>query len=132
MNRRNFLAALLAALVPAWLRPAEARPAARRLLIQDSPLAGFQYHEGERLWSRLHPGQVLALVREPENRHDRRAVRLEWYGRKLGYLPRGENAAVSQMLDRGVPLTARILELSDARDPWARVRVVVELSMEAL
>ncbi|GAB4349407.1 MAG: hypothetical protein Kow006_11050 [Gammaproteobacteria bacterium] len=66
-------------------------------------MAGFQYHDGEAIWEQLRVGQRLHLQREPDNRHDRRAVRIDWQGRKLGYLPRAENAAVSQMLERGVP-----------------------------
>jgi hypothetical protein len=130
MNRRSFLTAWLGLLLPAWMRPAGARPAPARVFIQESSLAGFQYHHGERLWPWLHAGQPLTLAREPGNPHDRRAVRVDWRGRKLGYLPRTENAAVSQMLDRGTPLTARILRLRESRSPWGRVRVVVELSKE--
>lgn len=130
MNRRRFFASLFGVGLLPWspgLRPQPARP---RLLIQESPLAGFQYHQGEGLWPRLRPGQPLTLVREPHNPYDPRAVRVDWRGRKLGYLPRHENTAVSQMLDRGVPLTARILRLRRSPDPWERVRLSVELSLD--
>jgi hypothetical protein len=97
------------------------------VLIQISPLAGFQYHAGAELWPQLAIGQPLALVRESDNRYDPDAVRIDWNGHKLGYLPRADNTAVAQMLDRGEALQARIAQLRVAPDPWQRVGVAVEL-----
>jgi hypothetical protein len=101
--------------------PAYAQVAAH-LLVQDSPLAGFQYHAGRTLWPQMQVGDALTLVREPANRYDPRAVRVEWQGRKIGYVPRRENADVARMLDAGQVLQARILRLAEVRDPWSRVR----------
>lgn len=131
MNRRRFFISLaaLAAAPLAVARPTE--PAAtRRILLQESPLAGFQYHEGERLWPHLREGQPLTLIREPDNPRDPRAVRVDWRGRKLGYLPRVENAAVSQLLDRGERIAARIARLRETPDPWARIGLVLELELK--
>ena len=66
-----------------------------------------------------------ALVREPENRHDANAVRVEWRGRKLGYLPRAENRAVAAEMDRGGQVEARVARLARHRDPWRRILVEV-------
>jgi hypothetical protein len=125
MKRRNFLASLLgvAAALPA-AKTAAAVP--RRILIQESPLAGFPYHEGETLWPSLRAGDALALVRETNNLHDPRAVRVDWQGHTLGYIPRVENTAIAQMLDRGERLTARIVRLYVAPDPWKQVTLAVE------
>lgn len=85
MKRREFLAALVT-IAPVPAIAAFGRiPCRRAVLIQQSKLAGFQYHEGERLWPRLQVGDRLNLIREPENKYDKRAVRVEWHGRKLGY-----------------------------------------------
>jgi len=127
MNKRNFLRGLLAALGAGVAAPAA--PAERGVLIQISPLAGFQYHAGTQVWPQLTVGQPLALVREPDNRYDRDAVRIDWRGCKLGYLPRAQNTAVAQMLDRGGELQARIEQLRVSPDPWERVRVAVELAV---
>lgn len=128
MHRRHLLKILAGAGALLIGRPAPARPAPRRrLLVQDSPLAGFAYHHGPRLWPRLAPGQTLTLVREPDNRHDRRAVAIHWHGERLGYLPAFENTAVAQMLDRGLPLEAEILALEPSRNPWRRLRLRVWL-----
>lgn len=96
-----------------------------RVLVQSSPLAGSQYYGADSLWPALQPGDVLTLHREPDNRHDPKAVRVEWRGAKLGYLPRRENAAVAAALDRGEILEARISRLNRHPDPWRRVEVQV-------
>lgn len=96
-----------------------------RLLVQRSPLAGFQYHAGAAVWGELRIGDALALVREPDNPHDARAVRVEWRGVMLGYLPRAENEAVAAALDRGERLVGRIAALVQERNPWRRVRIDV-------
>lgn len=96
-----------------------------RLLVQSSPLAGFQYHAGRDLWAQLREGDALTLAREPDNPHDPLAVRVEWHGRQLGYLPRAENRAVAMEMDHGGKVSARIARLRDHRNPWQRVLVEV-------
>jgi len=46
---------------------------------------------------------------------------------KLGYVPRGENSAIAQMLDRGESLAGTISRLTVDEDPWQRVRFSVFL-----
>jgi hypothetical protein len=96
-----------------------------RVLVQSSPLAGFQYHAGEALWQDMREGDRLTLVREPENTHDGNAVRVEWRGQKLGYLPRAENRSVAAAMDRGEPVDARIAKMRQHRNPWQRVLIEV-------
>jgi hypothetical protein len=79
--------------------------------LQISPVAGFQYHHGETLWPQLATGQSFTLIREPGNRFDQRAVRIDWQGEKLGYILAKDNAAVSQLLDRGETMSALIVGL---------------------
>lgn len=112
-----------------WSQPLCAEVTAH-ILLQDSPLAGFQYHAGRALWSQMRVGDALALVREPDNSHDARAVRVEWQGHMIGYVPRRENADVARLLDRGQKLVARIVRLSDVRDPWSRVRFEILIPVQ--
>ncbi|MHB1144868.1 MAG: HIRAN domain-containing protein [Thiobacillus sp.] len=125
MNRR--LALLCLAWV--WAQPLYAQVAAH-ILLQDSPLAGFQYHAGKTLWPQMQVGDALTLVREPDNPHDARAVRVEWQGHKIGYVPRRENADVARLLDRGQAMVARIARLAEGRDPWSRVRVEILVPLQ--
>lgn len=129
MKRRTFLNSLLGGLGLGVLarRAGAGAPAAEPVLIQESPLAGFQYHKGEHLWPFLRVGEALRLVREAANTHDPNAVAVYFRGDKLGYVPRRDNAAVAQMLDRGHRLEARIVRLLDEPNPWRRIRFSVEL-----
>lgn len=119
-------AALIALLLAALSASAQT---AGRILLQSSPLAGFQYYEGKALWEQMKIGDALTLVREPHNPHDPLAVRVEWKGNKLGYVPRRENQAVARQLDHGNPLEARIVRLVKHRDPWKRIEFEVFLPL---
>jgi hypothetical protein len=96
-----------------------------RILVQSSPLAGFQFHAGARIWEQLRVGDALALTREADNAHDSNAVRVDWQGIKLGYLPRSENRAVAAAMDGGARVEGRVAALKQARDPWQRIRIDV-------
>lgn len=96
-----------------------------KVLVQSSPLAGSQYYAVSQVWSEIKLGDRLSLIREPENRHDRRAIRVEWHGKQLGYVPRVENGALSRALDNGEALEARVSRLRDDPNPWRRIEFEV-------
>ena len=106
-----------------WLTAAQAESV--RLLVQSSPLAGSQYYAVGEFWRELQVGDPLTLIREPDNRHDRNAIRVEWRGHKLGYVPRAENRAVAAAMDQGDKLVARISRLTEHANPWRRVEFEV-------
>lgn len=118
-GRRVSAGLLLFALLASSAYAAEVKA---NLLLQDSPLAGFQFHAGKKLWPQMRVGDRLVLVREPENAHDRLAIRVEWQGQHIGYVPRRENGDIARLMDHGVKVFARISRLAQSRDPWARVR----------
>jgi hypothetical protein len=95
------------------------------LVVQSSPLAGFRYHAAVEVWEELRVGDRLELARERDNPHDANAVSVSWRGRKLGYVPRHENAALAWGLDRGAQLTARISRLAPDARPSRRVEFEV-------
>lgn len=129
MDRRSFLSGLSALCGGALVAsPALAQVATKqRIELQRSAVAGFQYHEGEKLWSSLRDGDELTLVREAENKYDNRAVRVEWQGHKLGYVPRVDNASISHLLDNSQPVRAEIVVLQESHNPWNRVALAVYL-----
>jgi hypothetical protein len=120
---RSIAAGALALLLAAF-----AHAQSVKLLVQSSPLAGFRYGEASLVWAELRIGDRLDLVREPQNPHDRNAVRVEWRGRKLGYVPRAENEALAWAMDRGETVTARICRLQAHRNP--RLRIEFEVFVE--
>ena len=129
MRRRTFMSSLLGGLGLGFTarRAAASVAAEKRVVLQESPLAGFEHHKGDHVWSWMREGSRLRLIREAANPHDGNAVAVYFNGDKLGYLPRRENAAVAQLLDRGHPVDATILRLREEPNPWRRVRIRVEL-----
>lgn len=105
--------------------PLAAQEMQARIVVQSSPLAGFRHYEAPNLWSEIRPGDLLTLVREPDNPHDRNAVRVEWRTFKLGYVPRAQNAAVARQLDQGARLMARVSKLQMVRAPNRRIEFEV-------
>ena len=117
------LAATLA-VAPAGM-PVLAQQTEVRMLVQSSPLAGFRYYDAKQVWDDMQVGDTLSLVREPFNAYDANAVRVEWRGRKLGYVPRSENRAVAYHMDRGGAVEARISKLQQHRNPRQRIEFEV-------
>ena len=113
----------LACLATSWVASAESI----KILVQSSPLAGSQFYAVGKVWNEIKPGDRLTLTREPHNRHDRNAIRVDWNGQQLGYVPRAENRAVARALDAGEKLEARVSKLRDDPDPWRRVEFEVYL-----
>jgi hypothetical protein len=126
MERREFLQTIPSL---AWLwagllttpTTAEPGPPPARTYLQNSPLAGFQFYDGPASWNALAEGDLLELTREPHNPHDGSAVAVHWKGRKLGYLPRGENATAARLMDQGLSLHATLASKRESRNPWERI-----------
>lgn len=92
-----------------------------RIVLGAQPLAGYQYYAGKRVWNELKIGDALMLVREADNFHDTHAIRVEWRGEKLGYVPRAGNEDLARLLDQGAKISARIVNLQAGRSHWQRV-----------
>ena len=99
------------------------------IVVQVSLTAGLRYHEAKAVWDQMQIGDVLTLVREPDNPYDARAVRVEWNGHKLGYIPRIENEAVARQMDRGNALQARITRLTYYRNHRRKLELEVFLPL---
>ena len=123
VNKRVLLAAALLAGLSLPPRPAAAQQV--RILVQSSPLAGFNYHQAPEVWRGMRVGDALRLEREPDNAYDARAVRVEWRGHKLGYVPRTQNAVLAWAMDSGATLNARVSRLQPHRNPRKRMEFEV-------
>ncbi|MDR3395665.1 MAG: HIRAN domain-containing protein [Parasulfuritortus sp.] len=91
------------------------------VILQTSPLAGFQYHAGRALFPLMQVGDYLQLVREPDNPYDPKAVRVEWRGVMIGYAPRADNVDLARIMDQGAHVEGRIVNLQKVRNPWRRM-----------
>ena len=126
MLRRTLIAAGLAAA----LSCADAVCAQQaEILVQVSLAAGLRHHEARAVWEQMKVGDSLTLAREPDNPYDASAVRVEWNGHKLGYIPRSENTAVARQLDRGNRLSARITKLTQYRNHRKKLEFEVTLRL---
>ena len=82
---------------------------ARKLFFKECHLAGRQYHDADEVWEGLKVGTVLELVRDNDNRFDPNAVAVMYRSEAdgdegpylLGYIPRGENETIAQLLEMG-------------------------------
>jgi hypothetical protein len=126
MQRRTFFRRLFGSLGAA-VTGAPLGAADRSVVIQECQIAGFQFHRGDAIWSSLTLGDELSVIREASNEHDADAVAVYFQDQKLGYVPRGENHAIAQMLDRGESLEACITKLMAGEDPWERIRISISL-----
>ncbi len=121
VNKRALFAAALLASVLADRTAAQQV----RILVQSSPLAGFNYHQAPEVWQGMRVGDALKLEREPDNVHDARAISVQWRGHRLGYVPRAQNAALAWAMDRGESLDARVSRLQPHRNPRKRIEFEV-------
>ena len=120
--------ACLSALLPV-VGATAAEHISARIVVQHSPLAGFVYYDGEAVWDRMKAGDRLTLARERDNPHDANAVRLEWQGRMLGYVPRKDNADLARQMDHGARVEARITELTRAANGRHRISYEISVSL---
>jgi hypothetical protein len=112
----------LAAAAPVF---GQERSAIVRLLVQSAPLAGLRYYAAAEVLRELRVGDPLELARESTNPHDVDAIAVSWRGRKLGYVPRRDNAALAWGLDRGERLQARISRIAPHPNPARHLEIEV-------
>lgn len=99
------------------------------LIVQVSFVAGFQDYEGNKVFKQLKVGDPLRLVRERQDPAHPNAVRVEWSGHILGYVPEAANANLARQMDFGNRLRARVVRLSRHRDPDRRVEMEIYLPL---
>ena len=122
--------ATFAALLTAAVAAAP-EPAASEIVVQVSLTAGLRYHDAKAVWDQMKVGDALTLVREPANPYDNNAVRVDWNGHQLGYIPRVENEAIARQMDRGNRLQARIANLTKYRNHRRKLEFEVFLPLTA-
>jgi len=91
-------------------------------------IAGLQYYEVLEVWKKLEIGQIVQLIPEPQNRYDEHAVIVAFDDKKLGYLPRSQNKAVSQILQAGHDAyEARIQSLYTHNPMYERIEICLRV-----
>lgn len=75
---------------------------------------------------RIPEDALLRFVREPDNQADPWAIRVEYDGRKIGYMPADKNELIARLMDGGKTLHGSLLERSMQGNWW---KVYMEVSL---
>lgn len=95
--------------------------------VYDCYIRGMHYYEGKDHLERIKPGDELDLIRQPENEHDTNAIEVFWDGYKMGYLPREDNLVLANILDKGIPLKSRVIEVFPQNEIYEKCRIKVTM-----
>jgi HIRAN domain len=91
-------------------------PASAGLALLTSYVAGAAYHGAAAELAELGPGTLLELRRDRANAYDPRSVEVRSpKGTRLGYVPRIDNQALANLMDAGLPVSARVSSLGGSR-----------------
>ena len=103
-------------------------PYDREILLLECDIAGTSYiKDVDALDPELKAGACLTCVREPGNRHDAMAIRLQTdSGRKAGYIPRANNEVIARLMDAGKLILTRV-ESKAWIGSWLKVSIQVLL-----
>lgn len=92
-------------------------------------IVGMNHTGKEAFVAALETGKPVLLVREPENKFDKRAIAVWIDGERVGYVPRNQNGILSNFIDQvGQPWEQPALA-QDGTDPAPTV--VWERTLEA-
>lgn len=125
LSRTRVLRCVVSVALLAWAGVSAQQRGESEIVVQVSLTAGLRYHDAKAVWDQMKVGDALTLVREPGNQYDANAVRVEWNGRQLGYIPRADNEAIARQMDRGNKLEARITKLTTYRNHRRKLEVEV-------
>lgn len=89
-------------------------------------IAGVQFHEYREALKDLDlkVGTEVDLVPEPENKFDPNAVRIEFKGMHLGYVPKKLSAEISAFIDCSNAV-AVLEEVNPSAKPWEMFKVTI-------
>lgn len=88
-------------------------------------IAGVRFHELDSVIDDIAEGDHLTLVPEPSNKFDPNAVKIEFLGAMLGYIPKKHSSEVCAMIDVGKELECVLTKLNKNAKPWEKVKVEV-------
>lgn len=105
----------------------------KKLFFMDCHLAGRKYHDADEVWDDLKVGTTLRLERDKENRFDPYAVMVVFEKEKedylLGYIPRGENETISNLLEMewNNIFECRISKINEEAHPEKQVHLTIKI-----
>ena len=92
--------------------------------IWTAAVRGISFYETAVLLSDTSPGQPLELVREPDNAHDKNAIRVHSGGKLIGYVNKQMASRLARRMDSGLELDAISLAGSRRGRDVSRIQVL--------
>ena len=98
------------------------RPFERDIYLFETTVAGTSYIDGiEEIEKTLEPDDKLQFYREPDNKYDPQAIKIETQNhQKIGYVPRQDNIVFSRLMDAGKLLFGRV-KSKEWRGDWLKI-----------
>ena len=96
-------------------------------LMDQFKVAGYQFYDGDEIINSLDIGDILDLNAEPENEHDKNAIRISLNDIKIGYVPMVDNKLLFELVQNGLKMHCVVFDVEPEEDPWNRLTVQVYL-----
>jgi len=102
-------------------------PFVKEIFLIETNIAGTSFLDLEEIEPNLLIGSKLIFIREPDNLHDSKAIRIcNIEGAKLGYIPKANNEILANLMDAG-KLIFGLIEEKEWRGKWLKVIIKVFL-----
>lgn len=125
MNRSSFIQSLIGLYGIASL-PEEMLTHYQKIYLLQCFVRGFQYYQGSHLISQINKIGLLELVREPDNKYDKKAIALHFNKQKIGFIPAESNDVLSVLIDANLlELQAEITHIEPTVASWENVHIAV-------
>lgn len=125
MKRSSFLESLIGIGGLMTILP-EAVKQYEKVFIKQCFVRGFQYYDGPKIIDNINKSGLTELVREPNNKYDKRAIAVYFDGNKLGYIPKESNKTISILMDTELlEFHAEISHIEPNASDWEKIFVVV-------
>jgi len=130
MQRSDFIKGIIGFWGISVLPKPMLRPYHRYYLLQ-SFVRGFRFYDGLQLLNEMQEGDLLEMVREPENEYDAKAIALYFNRHKIGFVPQEDNELLSKLMDADVvKLQAEITHLNKEAKAWENVHIGIYVLKE--
>ena len=126
MDRKEFFKHLILGLAGISLvNHLHAKTKSKVIILSHPLVAGFHYYDGYKTEQYLNVDDELRLFRQPDNPYDKNAIEVYHGNAKLGYIPRRQNKIIVRMMDQGIEIKSRIVNVYLSRPSYERVRIEV-------
>ena len=117
--------AMLALMKGAFGKDGLPMPFTKEIFLIDSHVAGTTHRDLAEVEPGLSTGDLLCFKRDPENQHDKLAIRIyDEKGNELGFVPREKNEILARLMDAGKLIVGK-LEAKEWRGSWLKIKIRV-------